>query len=321
MADKARILIVDDEPKICDFLETLLRREGYETTSAGQAADALASISKSDYDLIVTDLRMPGMDGFELVRRIKDVRRDLPVVMITGYATVETAVQALRHGVDDYVTKPFNVDEMRKVIARALRASDAERETREIQERCVAVLKALTARLEARDPYMNGHSRRVGDYACELGKAAGASAEEIALLRTAADLHDIGKTVVNDAILEKPSELNAGERDLIRGHPELGEKLVEPLGFLASARPVIRHHHERVDGSGYPDGLKGEAIPRLARMLTIADAYDAMTTERPWRPALSPEEAGREIRSCAGKQFDPALAETFRGKVLQQFKA
>jgi len=321
MADKARILIVDDEPKICQFLETLLRREGYETASVGGASDALTTISESDYDLVVTDLRMPGMDGFELVQRIKSARRDLPVVMVTGYATVETAVQALRHGVDDYVTKPFNIDEMRKVIARALRASDAERETREMQERCIAVLKEVTARLEARDRYMNGHSRRVGDYACELGKVAGASSEEIALLRTAADLHDIGKIVVSDAIIDKRSELTEDERDRIRDHPGIGDKLVEPLSFLASTRPVIRHHHERVDGTGYPDGLKGEAIPRLARILTIADAYDAMTTERPYRPALSRDEAAREIQSCAGKQFDAALAETFRGKVVRRFNA
>ena len=319
MTQKARILIVDDEPKICQFLQVLLTREGYEAHSACKAADAVTMVAEGSYDLVITDLKMPGMDGFELVRCIKSMRAGLPIVMITGYATVETAVQALRHGVDDYVTKPFNIDELRKVISRALHASEIERENRELQERCVAVLKDLTARLESKDKYVKGHAKRVGDVACELARAVGLSADELRLLRTAADIHDIGKIAVNDEIIDKPNALSDAEKRIVRDHPQIGEKLVEPLDFLGPVRPVIRHHHEHVDGKGYPDGLVGDAIPWLARILAIADAYDAMVSARPYREAMTPEQATAEIESCSGAQFDAKLAKTFCRKVARRF--
>jgi len=321
MAKETSILIVDDEPKICQFLEVFLTREGFRAGSVRSAAEALATLEKDRYDLVITDLKMPGMDGFELVRRLKSLRRDLPVVMITGYATVETAVQALRHGVDDYITKPFNIEELRKVIARTLRASRVERENREMEERCIAVLKALATLLESKDKYLSGHSERVGRYACALGEAIGAGPKELELLRTAADLHDIGKIAVNERILDKPDRLTSDERDAVEDHPTLGERIVGPLHFLQPIQPLIRHHHEHMDGTGYPDRLKGGEIPRLARILAIADAFDAMTSERPYRPAMTAAEAAKEIASCAGDQFDEALAGTFCTKVIsRQFK-
>jgi response regulator RpfG family c-di-GMP phosphodiesterase len=337
MAKETHILVVDDEPKICEFLGILLGREGYRTASAYSASDALALIERNAYDLVLTDLKMPGMDGFELITRLKKIRPDLPVIMITGYATVETAVQALRYGVDDYVTKPFNIDELRKVIARSLQSATVQQQTQELaaqlqvaeaelarcrklaQEQCVSVLQALVARVEAKDRFMIGHSRRVAEYACALAKASGVSADEIEILHKAADLHDVGQIVINDRIMEKPFTFTLEERGIVRSHPAIGEQIIEPIESLRAARPLIRSHHERMDGGGYPDGLRGESIPLLARMLCIADAFDGMTSERPHRPAMTKSRAAEELDAGAGRQFDPELAKVFCEKVVSQF--
>ena len=520
MAKEANILVVDDEPKICQFLETLLQREGHRVTSVHRGTDALARIEQETYDLIITDLKMPGIDGLELVSRVKAIQSTIPVVMVTGYATVETAVKAMRHGADDYVTKPFNLDELRKVVDRTLQAAQMERENRElvrrlqqanaelarhrsllsrkvkrtgsqlvatrsdlaehkeqlavlsqlgalvttehdlrelfsqvlsavnkrldarystvmlrdrealvvrasegedgreiigtrqpidlgiagraareqraflikdlskqnlfppspgrvyrtgsfisapishggrllgvinvgdkrngkpfdemdldlvvsvanqiapsienaalyraIEERCAMVIEALANTLEAKDRYTSGHSRRVGDYACALGRAAGSGEAELELLRRAAQLHDIGKIGLSDLILNKPARLTENEQGLVRTHPSVGERIIHSLDFLAPTRSLIRHHHERMDGKGYPDGVADDDIPPLARMLTIADAFDAMTSERPYRPAMSIDAASDEVQSCAGVQFDEHLAGLFCDEVIPE---
>jgi putative two-component system response regulator len=337
MAKETCILVVDDEPKICEFLGILLGREGYRTASAYSAAEALALIERNSYALVLTDLKMPGMDGFELITRLKKIRPDLPVIMITGYATVETAVQALRYGVDDYVTKPFNIDELRKVIARSLESATAQQQRQELaaqvqlaeaeltrcrklaEEQCVSVIQALVTRVEAKERFMIGHSRRVAEYACALAKVSGVSADEIEILHKAANLHDVGQIVINDRIMEKPFTFTPEERGIVRSHPVIGEQIIEPIESLRAARPLIRSHHEQMDGGGYPDGLRGENIPLLARMLCIADAFDGMTSERPYRPAMTKSRAAEELTSAAGRQFDPELVKAFCGKVVSQF--
>ncbi len=336
MAKEPLILVVDDEPKICEFLGILLGREGYKTDSACSAADALARTEEKSYDLVLTDLKMPGMDGFELITRLKKARPELPVIMITGYATVETAVQALRYGVDDYVTKPFNIDELRKVIARSLQSATAEQQKLELatqlqaagdelarcrklaEEQCVSVLQMLVAKVEAKDKFMLGHSRRVAEYACALAKASGVPPDQIEILHKAADLHDVGQIVINDQIMEKSFPLSPEERGLVRDHPVIGEQIIQPIESLGAARPLIRSHHERMDGEGYPDGLRGENIPPLARMLCIADAFDGMTSLRPYRPAMTKDRAAEELTSAAGRQFDPEFAKVFCEKVISQ---
>lgn len=360
MATQSQILVVDDEKKICEFLQVLLGREGYSVEAAHDAAEALERVSRDSFNMVITDLKMPGMDGFELVTRLKQLKPDVPVVMITGYATVETAVKALRHGVDDYVTKPFNIEELRRVVSRSLQTARMEHENRELiqrlketnvelarhrlllaekvrktgselqearalidqyegqlEERCVSVIEALVTTLEAKDRYTSGHSRRVSEYACALAEALGAQRDEVELLRRAACLHDIGKIGVHESILEKPARLTAEERNLVEEHPSTGETIVTPLDFLTPLRPLIRHHHERMDGEGYPDRLSGKDIPLLARILTIADAFDAMTSERPYRPAMSRESAAAELMANAGRQFDAGLASVFCDKVLE----
>lgn len=359
MAAQAQILVVDDEKKICEFLAVLLGREGYRVAAAHNAADALDCVGREPFDMVITDLKMPGMDGFELVTRLKALKPGLPVVMITGYATVETAVRALRHGVDDYVTKPFNIEELRKVVSRSLQTARIERENRDLiqrlketnaelarhrlllaekvrrtgsaleearvlidqyegqlEEHCLAMIEALVNTLEAKDHYTSGHSRRVSQYACALAQAMGSNPAEIELLRRAACLHDIGKIGVHESILEKPSRLTLEERNMVQEHPSTGEGIVKPLDFLRPLRPLIRHHHERMDGQGYPDHLCGGDIPLLARILTIADSFDAMTSERPYRPAMSRRNAAAELMAHAGRQFDASLAGLFCDKVL-----
>jgi putative two-component system response regulator len=336
MAKEIGILVVDDEPKICEFLGILLGREGYKTESAFNAAEALERIARNSYDLVLTDLKMPGMDGFELITRLKKLRPELPVIMITGYATVETAVQALRYGVDDYVTKPFNIDELRKVIARSIQSAAVQQQREDltaqlqeagaelarcrdlVEQQCVAVIQGLVAKVEARDKFMAGHSHRVADYACALARAAGVSPEGIEILHKASNLHDVGQMVISDRVMDKPSAFSPEERGLLREHPALGAKIIEPIESLGAARPLIRAHHERVDGAGYPDGLRGEDIPRLARMLCIADAFDGMTSDRPYRPAMTKGSAAQELTQAAGSQFDPELAKVFCEKVVPQ---
>jgi putative two-component system response regulator len=333
MGKEKLILVVDDEPKICEFLGILLGREGYQTDSAYSAAEALARIARNAYDLVLTDLKMPGMDGFELITRLKKIRPELPVIMITGYATVETAVQALRYGVDDYVTKPFNIEELRKVIARSLQSATAERQQQElatqleeagaelarcreiVEGQCMLVLQMLVAKVEAKDPCMIGHSRRVADYACALARASGVSPEQIEILYKASNLHDVGQIAINDRVMEKPGAFTPEERGLIRDHPALGAQIIEPIESLGAARPLIRAHHERMDGGGYPDGLRGSEIPPLARMLCIADAFDGMTSARPYRAAMTKRRAAEELTFAAGSQFDADLVKVFCEKV------
>lgn len=517
MVAAPKILVVDDEPKICEFLETLLQQDGYATEAAESGDAAIAKVSSARYDLIISDLKMPGMDGFELAKRVKGVREDLPVVIVTGYATVGTAIQALRQGVDDYVTKPFKIDEMRKVVARVLEKSrlegenrrlvaeleaanaelkkhrasladkvkltteDLERANADLRQRvhelgvlnevgacaasaldldklllqevrliaeklsvaklcillregewlvakacqgpetaknignkirvgagavgraassrepivlkdigadaaegewlqpahslvCVpivykednlgvmcaadkrsdepfsssdirvlgtiasqiapaienarlykrleessyATVRALVAGLEAKDPYLYGHALRVTSYALAIGAALGMKKRQLSVLERAGQLHDLGKLGISDVILNKPSPLTPAEYESVKMHPVYGEEIIQHLDFLSDVRPVIRHHHERVDGRGYPDGKKGDEIELLARVLSVADAFDAMTSPRPYRPAKDVAEAQKEIAALRAKQFDSEVADVFCEAVVSR---
>ena len=513
---KPRVLVVDDEPNICDLLNELLSRQGYdaiETCLNGQ--EALDKVRASHYDMVISDLKMPGISGIELIRTVKTESPDTATVLVTGFATVETAVEALRFGADDYVTKPFNIEELRKVVGRGLETRRLQQQNHELvdllksantelsrhknelkhevvrtsesllaanarleqrvqqlnaimkvteaitsildlghlldfclkligremhvanssimlaqpggqtlvvkasygpradkvmgqerhfgdgvagwaaeykemllvadvsdnpvfatefaagyagqsflcvplvlQERALGVLnltgktnggpftdadrdfvqaiagqiavaidnarlydtiqqnslnavKALAESLEARDPYTSGHSARVTDYAVRVAKALGLSQTSMQTLRHASRLHDIGKLGINEATLHKNDGLSEDEWGMIREHPVKGERIVQWLGFLARAKPIVRHHHERWDGSGYPDGLKGEEIPFLTRILSVADCYDAMTSQRPYRAALSRHDALAELENEKARQFDPAVVQQF----------
>jgi len=516
---KPKVLIVDDEPNICDLLEELLSRQDYviETCLSGQ--EALAKMKDDTYDMVISDLKMPGINGIELIKAVKAGSPDTAAVLVTGYATVETAVEALRFGADDYVTKPFNIDELRKVVSRGLEAKQLRRKNHELvellkstntelsrhknelkhevvrtsesllatnrrleqrvqqlnaivkvteaitsildlgrlldfclkligremevenssimlmqpggqtlvvkasygpraetvmgkerrlgdsvagwvaeykdtllisdvsenpafatefapkysgksflcvplvlQARSLGVLnltgktngepfteadrdfvqaiagqiavaienaslydmiqqssfnavQALAESLEARDPYTSGHSSRVTDYAVRVAKTLGVSETSLQTLRYAARLHDIGKLGISEATLHKNDGLSEDEWNMIREHPLKGERIVQSLAFLDRAKPIVRHHHERWDGSGYPDGLKGEEIPFLTRILSVADCYDAMTSQRPYRAAMSRHEALAELEEGKSQQFDPAVVQHFKNVI------
>ena len=517
---RPRVLVVDDEPNICDLLNELLSRQGYVIETCLNGQEALTKVRAGAYDMVISDLKMPGINGIELIRTVKSESPDTATVLVTGFATVETAVEALRFGADDYVTKPFNIEELRKVVGRGLETRQLRRQNNELvdllksantelsrhknelkhevvrtsetllstntrleqrvqqlnaimkvteaitsildlgrlldfclkligremavenssimlaqpggqtlvvkasygpradkvmgqerrygegvagwvaeykemllvsdvsespvfstefstdytgvsflcvplvlQERTLGVLnltgktngepftdadrdfvhaiagqiavaidnarlydtiqqnsfnavQALAESLEARDPYTSGHSARVTDYAVRVAKTLGVSDTSMQTLRYASRLHDIGKLGIDEATLHKNDELSDDEWGMIREHPVKGERIVQWLGFLDRAKPVVRHHHERWDGSGYPDGLKGEEIPFLTRILSVADCYDAMTSQRPYRSALSRHEALTELDCEKSKQFDPAIVHQFSRVIM-----
>lgn len=284
-----KILIVDDESSARAALETLLRREGYDVRDAADGRSALAACSEFKPDLILLDILMPGIDGFEVCRRIKETpeTRLTPVVLITGLSDTEDRIRGITAGADDFLSKPIDINEL---LARTRSLLRLKQYTDEL-ENAEVVLFSLALSIEARDPYTRGHCERLAEMSVMLGKKLALPEEQITALRRAGIVHDIGKVVVPDAILLKPGPLTPGEIAVMRKHPVVGERICAPLKSLRFVLPIIRHHHEKRDGSGYPDGLSGEEIPLAARILQLADVYDALTTDRPYRTAVPSEVA------------------------------
>ena len=454
--DALRVLVVDDDPLVLRLLQQILKAQGCLTSTAMNADEALAHLEKKTFDLVLSDIRMPGRSGLDLLREVQTRQLRTPVVLITGYASIETAVEALRIGAADYLTKPFRIEEIERVLGRIretrgqipprtvgrdrdqsgvlglIQIAEATISSREVPpvlelviECCLKALGAeggfidlldtdgrtpLTAQrgdpsllrrlrewdtkrdwsrrnqatdewcglalpidgkrgrlgelylgrwvergiflpdemelaqgfarhaalvienlalhaslqsnllntirsfvyaLEAKDKYTQGHSTRVFLYSGHLGEMLGLSPHLVTVTRHAALLHDLGKLVIYESILKKPSRLVRDEYAIMMQHPLIGEGILKQLGFLDSEADVVRHHHERYDGKGFPDGLRGEAISLPARIVTVADSFDAMTSDRPYRGAMPLETALREIRKGARTQFDPNVAEAF----------
>ncbi|MCZ6572668.1 MAG: response regulator [Planctomycetota bacterium] len=456
MVGRGRILVVDDEEQIARLLTRALNRDGHEAEFATEPREALERIRQDSFDLLVTDLRMPGLTGLELIEAARKHHPTLEALIITAYASAESAVDALRHGVADYVMKPFTTDQVRDAVRRALAArerrknkekaivdltsrvetasADLERRVADVSflhdltrliagrkaplRNCLALLRghfsgsavvltdkervttwegdpdphelvpiALRARreespvhapcglgygvaapfedgavavarersfdgadlqlleiagrdlalavendrlraehrhayvaivatlieaVEAKDRFNKGHSRRVAALARNFAERLRLPLREREILETAAKLHDIGKIGIPEEILNKPGRLSDREFQVIQDHPTIGERILAPLDFLAEIRPIVRHHHERWDGAGYPDGLSGEEIPHPAAVLAIVDAYDAMISDRPYRRGLSPSQARDILQSGAGTQWDPDLIQRFQ---------
>jgi putative two-component system response regulator len=284
-----KILIVDDESGARGALETLLRREGFDVRNASDGPSALAECAKFSPDLILLDILMPGMNGFEVCRMIKATpeTRLTPVVLITGLSATEDRIEGINAGADDFLSKPIDINEL---LARTRSLLRLKQYTDEL-ENAEAVVFTLAQSIEARDPYTRGHCERLADMSARLGARLEIPEEDIKALRWAGIVHDIGKVVVPDAILLKPGPLTPEEMDVMRKHSVVGERICEPLKSFRPVLPIIRHHHEKRNGSGYPDGKSGEEIPLTARILQLADVYDALTTNRPYRTAVSSEEA------------------------------
>jgi putative two-component system response regulator len=320
-----RIMVVDDDNLVLTSIGNYVKDRGYTVDLAGSAAEALDYLKNNPYDLILTDIIMPDMDGIELLKEIRRIIQDQIVIMITSHTGVEVAIEAIRLGAYDYVLKPLDDQDMMRCIDRGLekaRLKLFEKEHQRILEAKVIeqgerirlifseAIEALVNAIEARDSYTQGHSLRVTQNAHLLAEKIQLPAEMAQEINLAAKLHDIGKLGMSDAILNKTSELNDDEYELIKAHPDVGYNILKPM-LAEQPLSAIRHHHETWDGTGYPSGLAGRDIPLGARIIALADTYDAMTSNRAYRPAISQEQALSEIESCAGKSLDPELIPLF----------
>jgi len=318
-------LIVDDEPRLRQVMAHLMRGDGFQCVEAANGIEALEQLEKYPFVLALSDLRMPKMDGLELLREIRARHPDVAVVMITAVADVETAVSCLAVGASDYVIKPYQLEDVRARVAQALdkrrlilenrvyRESLEERvaeQARRLEELFMASVQSLAEALELKDPYTRGHSVRVSYYSTAIARALGLDGEMLRQIELGGHVHDIGKIGVREDVLNKPGKLTNEEYQHIMTHPMVGWKILAPLlADTPEALNIVRSHHERFDGRGIPDGLAGTAIPLEARIAAVADSFDAMTSDRPYRLRLSMEEAIAEIVRCSGAQYDPSVVE------------
>jgi len=306
------LLVVDDDEQVRGLLAHLLRVTGYTVEEAGSAEEAAEKLERSSPDLILLDMQLPGKSGQDLLEEIRaDARlRSTPVVMITGAATQTRKVRAIEAGATDFLAKPFSHAELAARVRSLLELKFAT----DALENAEQVIVALAQTIDARDSYTWGHSARVSVYAGLLGERIGLDEGSLASVRRGALFHDFGKIAVRDRVLLKPGKLTAEEYSEIKRHPDKGRELLQTMKTLAYALEVVHHHHERMDGSGYPDGLSGESIPITARVSTIADVFDALTSARVYRGALSRTEAlaimAEEVRKG---WWDGRLLEEFRG--------
>jgi putative nucleotidyltransferase with HDIG domain len=326
------ILIVDDEPEITAILSDLFYGK-YDCTTAGSAEEALDRLAGGNYELIVSDITMPGMSGLDMIPHVRSTSPNTVVVMISGMQTVESAIEALRLGAFDYVMKPFDLRQVEAVVTRALehqnlivakqryedhleelveqRTAELDQALNSLEDAYRSTLKALTAALETRDLETHGHSERVVSYSMRLGREYGLDNERLKSLEFGSLLHDIGKIGVPDLILRKPAKLTSEEWVLMREHPVHGQQILRGIKFLEGAARVVAQHHEKWDGSGYPLGLSADDIDICARIFSVADAFDAITSDRVYRKGKPYEAAAQELDEWAGKQFDPKVVEAF----------
>ena len=294
VSEKATILIADDDEINRELLFEMLTREGYSVVFAEDGNQALDAIQQNSIDLVLLDVMMPGKTGFDVCRIIKakPETRFLPVVLITGLSLVDERIQGITSGADDFLSKPVNRQEL---LARARSLIRLKEFTDELVN-AETVLFNLALNIEAKDPYTKGHCDRLSEYSVAMAKRLGLPQDQKIALRRAGVVHDIGKIVVPENILLKSGPLTADEWAIMKKHPVAGERICSPLKSFRLVLPIIRHHHEKLDGSGYPDGLRGDQIPLTARILQITDIYDALVTDRPYRDALSHDAAIATMR-------------------------
>jgi putative two-component system response regulator len=304
----SRILVIDDEDVIRVLVMEILEAAGHEVIGAESAERALTLLD-DEFDLVVSDVIMPGLSGLELLEAVRSRQASLPVVLVTGAGTYETLSQALTRGAAGLVTKPFAHADLQSAVAHALERATRSRE--ELRERLLAptLASALANAIEARDSYLHGHCERLASLAVRIAEEVGLSHDEVETIRLGAILHDIGKIGIPDRVLLKPAALDEEERLIVETHPEIGDKLLEPLDLLAAARPVVRHHHERWDGAGYPDRLAGEEIPIGARIVSVADSVEVMSSRQLYRSPLDPDGIVSELRKNAGRQWDAQIVD------------
>jgi putative two-component system response regulator len=320
IASRATVLIADDNEANREILVDLLTPEGYTLICAEDGDQALAAVRDEPVDLALLDVMMPGKTGFDVCCTIKSQphTRFIPVVLVTGLTSVDERIQGIRCGADDFLSKPVNRQELLARVHSLLRLKWSTDEL----ENAETVLFSLALSIEAKDPYTRGHCDRLADYSLAMAERLGLPDDQRLALRRAGTVHDIGKIGVPEQVLVKPGPLTPEEWVLMRQHPVIGERICAPLKSFRLVLPIIRHHHERLDGSGYPDGLRGESIPLTARVLQITDVYDALTTDRPYRKALPPDAAFATMREEAHRGWwDTALLDEFEAYVHESVLA
>ena len=341
----SRILIADDDDLVRSAVKKILTMFDHDVVAVRSGREVIDQVS-DEYDVIVLDINMPDMDGFETLEFLNKKNLDIPVLFLTGAGSMDYAVKAINLGAYDFMTKPIEDIELFHVkVRRAIEKrtfirhekvykenleSEVLAKTRELAQKnillerysdhlekaTVQIMSSLQAAMEEKDEYTAGHTRRVTELSMLLGEAISLPEQEQVVLRRASEFHDIGKLVIDLSCIQKPGKLTAEEWELIKKHPEVGANIVEPLKFMERECKIIRHHHEKIDGTGYPDGIGGDELDLLTRIITVADSFDAMTSRRNYRRNLSTVDAVAELRRCAGTQFDPDLVEAFAGVIF-----
>jgi putative nucleotidyltransferase with HDIG domain len=348
--DRPGVLFVDDEVNILKSLARLFRADPVRVFTASSAAEALALLASEPVQVVVSDQRMPGTTGVKLLGEVRERRPDVVRILLTGHTEIGVAIDAINHGeIFRLLTKPWNDDELRATVRQALedcairaeiarlnaltqaqnaslhemnhslerkvaeRTGELEAKNRELRTAYLSTVRALSEAVDAKDPYTRGHSERVGVYASRIARELGCKREFIERIYLAGLLHDIGKIGIPDAIIGKPERLTVAEYELMKRHPEIGARILEPVAFLSDIVPCVRHHHEWYDGSalGYPERLAASEIPYPSRIILVADTVEAMTSDRPYRKALPFATVLEEIERFRGTQFDPAAADAF----------
>ena len=330
---REQILIVDDEAGVRSILQKHLENDGAECVTSHDGTDALNKMQSRHFDLVISDMMMPGMTGMELLHRVKEQQPETAFIMVTGLKDINTAVDSLRVGACDFITKPFELPAIRHAVDRAIerrrllienrlyrekleakvrkRTVELNEALQDVEESYKITLEALVTALDAREQETRAHSQRVREYTLTLARALGLDHDSLIQTGRGALLHDVGKIGVRDSILLKPGKLNEEEWVEMRKHPQIGYDILQSIEFLSPAAEIVLCHQERWDGGGYPNKLAGVDIPLGARIFAVADTLDAMTSDRPYRKALTFEVAYQEIRSCSGTQFDPQIADAF----------
>jgi len=334
MDRKESILIVDDDESISRTLSLIFREKGYEVKTAGTGREALEKAQRRFFNVALLDIKLPDMEGVKLLAPLKKMHPDMVVIMVTAYASLETAMQALNERASAYITKPLNMDAVLATVAEAIEKQHlvienrrlyvavqqeladrkrAEEESRRYSEKLQVLIgditKAIALTTELRDPYTSGHQQRVTQLANAIVKELGLNKEITAEIRVAGALHDIGKMYIPSEILTKPGRLTEIEYDMIKTHPKVGYNILKTISFPWPIAPIVLQHHERVDGSGYPSGLSAGDILLEARILGVADVVEAMASHRPYRPALGIDKALEEIYHKKGNLYDPEVVD------------
>ena len=346
LKEKTKVLIADDDTLVREAVQKILMMFGHQVIAVPSGEEALAQLAP-DLDLIILDINMPGMDGFETLKRLNRLDLGIPVIFLTGVGSMEYAVKAINLGAYDFIPKPiedldifnikvkraiekrmyvlqeraykenleFEVQEKTKELAKKNRLLEEYSQNLEVS--ALNTMLTLQTALEEKDMYTAGHTIRVTNYALTIAQAMQFSADDLVVLERACQVHDIGKLVIDVNFIRKPGALTDEEWKLMRKHPEIGANIIKPLTFMQQELFIVRHHHERMDGKGYPDGLLGDELDILTKVITVADSYDAMTSKRSYKANLELDAAIDELNRCSGSQFDPEVVQVFC-EVLQK---